>query len=509
MKKNSSIIHTSSGPLHGYVEDNVNKYLGIPYALPPTGNMRWKEPQLPICSHEVIDCTKYASAAPQITENNGPLKNYENINSSCNEDCLYLNIFSPVKKEKKLPVLFWLHGGGLIIGSGSNKLFDGSNLAKHGIIVVTINYRLGALGFMTHKQLAKESKHNSSGNYGLLDQIAALKWVKNNIEKFNGDPDNITLSGQSAGGICSSILASSPLCKNIISKVIILSATEETMQLVMPDSYGTIDSVYKNTEKLIDRLKIETDDILALRNIEYENIVKHTEHFDCIFHKPPEFQPVEDNYVLAEGGLNKAFAEKTIPYIPTIIGFTQDDGSLFAADLTLAEYQTWLKKTFKGKLYKSILNKFPAAEKSQVPENISKIFKMFAFILPTMRFADYMSEFSNVYVYSFNRKNDTQLGKDYGVAHTSELPYIFGNLDLVGINNNADKNISEDIMRYWINFIKTGTPNGNNTVTWPEFHKNNRKIIYLDSENSVGPLPEEKNSEYFNSIWNSQINISE
>ena len=210
-----------SGKLVG--EDSVKTFMGIPFAAAPVGELRWKAPQ-PVSPWEgVKECVANPASAIQ----NPPVpffawsEEFLIPPTPISEDCLYLNVWTDAEKsDEKRPVMVWIHGGGFTGGSGTVPLYDGEELAKKGIVVVTINYRLGVLGFLSHPELSKESDSGTSGNYGVLDQIAALKWVKNNISQFGGDPKNVTIAGQSAGSMSVNVLVSSPMAKGLFNKAI-------------------------------------------------------------------------------------------------------------------------------------------------------------------------------------------------------------------------------------------------------------------------------------------------
>ena len=224
------IVHLSSGSLRGYFQGTTAVFKGIPYAAPPVGDLRWREPQPPSPWPGVRDATKPGSACVQDPAGLGPFiqplaaaygASYETEPVSSSEDCLYLNVWAPTwPAQGSLPVMVWLHGGSNTLGSGSQSTYDGNSLAAHGVILVTINYRLGVMGFFSHPELTAESPHHSSGNYGLLDQLAALQWVKENIARFGGDPENVTLFGESAGAIDAAMLMASPLSAHLFHRVI-------------------------------------------------------------------------------------------------------------------------------------------------------------------------------------------------------------------------------------------------------------------------------------------------
>ena len=212
-------VKVEGGLVEGTVENGITVFKGIPFAAPPVGDLRWRPPQPVKSWNDVLKADRFCPACPQF---NIPMLGF--VNAGISEDCLYLNIWKPNDtSEERLPVIVWIYGGGFFIGSTSQSVTSGEQLTKKGIIVVSIAYRLGALGFLSHPDLTAESENNVSGNYGLLDQIAGLKWVQNNIEAFGGDPGNVTIFGESAGGQSVSMLAASPLAKGLFHRAICMS----------------------------------------------------------------------------------------------------------------------------------------------------------------------------------------------------------------------------------------------------------------------------------------------
>jgi para-nitrobenzyl esterase len=216
----SGIVKTDAGYLSGTNETDIRAYLGIPYAAPPTGYLRWRPPAAVKPWEGIRQAKEFVPACPQLVKGSSENQGLGNMS----EDCLYLNVWAPAKSpEEKLPVMVFIHGGAFVRGAGSLPLYNGSALARKGVVVVTLNYRLGALGFLTHPELAKESPNNTSGNYGLLDQQAALRWVQNNIAAFGGDPAYVTVFGESAGAVSVISLLASPQSKGLYSQAIVES----------------------------------------------------------------------------------------------------------------------------------------------------------------------------------------------------------------------------------------------------------------------------------------------
>ena len=220
-KAGLEVVGLDSGPISGVNNDGIWTYLGVPFASPPVGELRWREPQPVKSWKEVRECTEYGPVCPQIE---GSVEEGGVGDARASEDCLYLNVWTPAKtSSEKLPVMVWIHGGAYIKGAGSVPMYNGHNLAKEGVVLVTINYRLDSLGFLAHPLLSKESPKGVSGNYGLLDQIEALKWVKSNIESFGGDRERVTIFGESAGATSVCNLMASPVAEGLFQRAIVES----------------------------------------------------------------------------------------------------------------------------------------------------------------------------------------------------------------------------------------------------------------------------------------------
>jgi para-nitrobenzyl esterase len=256
-EKKPDVVQLDSGPISGKVEDGVHVFLGIPYAAPPIGELRWKPPQEIASWTQVRNSTDFGPSCPQPKQQD---------TGKFSEDCLYLNVWTTAEKpEKRLPVMVWIHGGAFNFGSASQPEYNGKNLAKKGVVVVTINYRLGPLGFLVHPLLSKESAHGTSGNYGLLDQIAALKWVQKNIAAFGGNPDRVTIFGQSAGSRSVSLLMMSPLSAGLFHRAIAESGGPIIgSEYLNPVFNGNMANVSRMGQKLASKLGCDkAEDVLA------------------------------------------------------------------------------------------------------------------------------------------------------------------------------------------------------------------------------------------------------
>ena len=418
--RRTSIVLLDSGPIRGKVEKGVRVYLGIPYAAAPVGENRWKAPQKVVPWKEVRTCTSFGFACPQAPSFILP-------KVALNEDCLNLNVWSPSNKpQDKLPVLVWIHGGKYCFGSADWPIYDGLPLAKKGVVVVSLNYRLGAFGFLVHK--------DGVGNCGLLDQIAALQWVQKNIAQFGGDPTRVTLFGESSGAASITALMVSDRAKGLFSRAICESGTIFSGEYILPKANGSLEQALSNGNQFARLLGCESTTLAELRKKSAQEIVEASKQFD--------FGPVYDGQVLPYDPMT-VFTSSKMASIPLLIGVTENEGSLFYQD---------------------------AYEAKQFAEN--------CFMKPAKFVAGCMER---AYFYVFSRIPPTQLGRKYGAFHAAELPYVFGSIDRAEGFTVEDEALSDMMMNYWVQFAKTGNPNNTSLPDWPEYHSETKAYVLFDS----------------------------
>ncbi|MBQ6577033.1 MAG: carboxylesterase family protein [Bacteroidales bacterium] len=418
VKREAPVITVEGGRIQGVVTEKpgVFAYKGIPYAAPPVGDLRWKAPQPVKPWDYVLKADDYGNASYQNEPSSRSaytMEFYWNGNPTFSEDCLYLNVWTPAPAEpgRNLPVAMWLHGGGYSQGWGFEKEMDGTEWAAKDVIMVTINYRLGIFGFMTHPLLAEENEHKVSGNYGLLDQIAALRWIKTNISQFGGDPENITVIGQSAGAASVQNLVASPLSKDLIAKAIIQSGGGLSDRPF--NRWVTTEEICQSTRELMDwagyttlekMRAASTEDIYRLANKYHE--------LTGLFART-ESGPVVDGYVLVKD-FNSAARANEISDIPYLTGYTRDD-----------------LDDMKGNISAFCLNREQAGDVT--------------------------------YAYQFARPlpSDGRKPASEGAFHSSDLWYTFKTLS----NSwrpftEGDYALSEHMLTAWTNFAKYGDPKG-------------------------------------------------
>lgn len=465
-EKKPDVIQLDSGPISGKVEDGVRIFSGIPYAAPPIGELRWKPPQKIASWTQVRNSTDFGPSCPQPKQQD---------TGKFSEDCLYLNVWTTAKKpDERLPVMVWIHGGAFNFGSASQPEYNGKNLAKKGVVIVTINYRLGPLGFLVHPLLSKESAHGTSGNYGLLDQIAALKWVQKNIAAFGGNPDRVTIFGQSAGSRSVTLQMISPLSTGLFHRAIAESGGPIIgSEYLNPVFNGNMANVSKMGQKLTSKLGCDkAEDVLAaMRAKSAQEIVTAADCKTSVFDEALFFAPVFDGWVLPKDPL-AAYSGGQQHDVPIIVGSTFNEGSFYLADekdLSVEKYKSFLKVRFADNSGKAF-EMFPAHKAKDVARAIDHFVTVAANAHPARFVAQSMErKKSKAYLYQFTRLPNTAMARKLGVHHGVELAYVFGNMNKSDGYNDTDIRLSHKMMDYWVSFAKTGNPNGKGLADWPAY----------------------------------------
>ncbi|MEN6439502.1 MAG: carboxylesterase/lipase family protein [Syntrophobacter sp.] len=464
--KKPDVINLDSGPISGTADGDVRIFLGIPYAAPPVGTLRWRPPREVAPWTEVRVCTAYGRSCPQPKQRD---------DGAFSEDCLYLNVWTPAQKtDSRLPVMVWIHGGAFNFGSGSLPEYNGRHLAQKGVVVVTLNYRLGPFGFLVHPLLSQESDHGTSGNYGLLDQIAALKWVRKNIAEFGGDPGRVTIFGQSAGSRSVSLQMISPLSAGLFHRAIAESGGPIIgSEYLNPVFNGDMANVSNMGRQLAARLGCDrAEDVLAaMRAKSAREILAAADCSTSVFDEGLFFAPVFDGWALPKNPL-AAYSGGKQHDVPIIVGSTRNEGTHYLVDetgLSVEKYKSFLKARFADHSLQAF-EMFPAYQDKDVAPAIDKVLTVGANAQPARLIAQSMElKKSNAYLYQFTRRPDTAIARKLGVHHGVEIPYIFGNLDKSDGYGGTDMKLSKEMMDYWVNFAKTGNPNGKDLVDWPAY----------------------------------------
>jgi para-nitrobenzyl esterase len=449
-----AVVETQSGKVAG-IAGAVRAFLGIPFAAPPVGALRWQPPQPAAPWSGVRDAAKFG---PDPMQAPGAVLRGPRID----EDCLTLNVWTPAKPGEKLPVMVWLFGGGFTAGSGSTPRTDGAALAAKGVVVVTVNYRVGVLGFLAHPELTAESPHRASGNYGLLDQIAALAWVRDNVAGFGGDPGKVTLFGVSAGGACVSLLLASPLAEGLVHQAILESAGSYRPLGVLADAEALGESVMGK-------------DLAALRRLPAAELVARTGKFN-----PPArgltvprlLRPIIDGYAVVHDEV-PAYLHGRYQQVPTIVGSNADEGGFFIDAMpikTAADYSAYMTRNF-GASTDAALAVYPAPDDAAVPGALAGVFGDTQFTYGARSIARAMARRQpKVFRYLFSHHPG---GRADPPMHSEEVQYVFGtyrfdNPD--GLEFTVQDNVvAEAMMGAWARFAQTGDPNGPGLAPWPAY----------------------------------------
>ena len=472
-------VKVNEGILEGYVEDGMRVFKGVPFAAPPIGDLRWKAPQAAESWEGVREAREYAPAPMQ----------GGNPAGGKSEDCLYLNIWSPAESSKdKLPVLVWIYGGGFSFGSTAEPVYDGSKLAKKGVVMVSIAYRVGQFGFLAHPELSAESEYGSSGNYGLLDQIAGLQWIKDNIAAFGGDPKKVTIFGESAGGISVSMLCASPLAKGLFQGAI--SQSGGSFGPTRPTSYpGENMKTLENAEKAgVEFMNsLGQTSIEDLRKLDAEALVPKGWGMGGAW-------PVVDGYVIPDDQF-KLYEAGNFNDVPVLIGYNSDEGLSFPTGCTPEEFIRNIHERF-GPYAVSLMEAYPVGG-DRIQRSARNLMRDAAFGWHTWSWARLQTKVGKapVYFYYFdqhaqNPEDSTTF--DYGSSHGMEVAYVFMNLDP---NNpqalDSDLFLSETMGTYWTNFAKYGDPNGETLTKWPVFSNKYPQVMCFGSDAYVDKVPDE------------------
>lgn len=469
----AQLVRTVSGVVKGSETEGVLSFRGIPFAAPPVGPLRWRPPAPPAPWTEVRNADQFSPICvqPGAYPDDAPPE-------PMNEDCLYLNIWAPSgAHDAPLPVMVWIYGGGLLNGSASTPLYAGDALAHHGVIVVTFNYRLGAFGFLAHPELSRESAYGGSGNYGLLDQLAALSWVQRNISAFGGDPGNVTVFGQSSGSISISALSSSPLARGLFHRAIGQSGgLFEPLDAAPQFGLAGAEQVGQAFAT-----RLGAPSLQALRSLPASAIAA----------QPFQPQPNVDGYVLRETPY-EALANGRANDIDLLVGSNAEEGLYFLSGRTVnaVNLDAVLREDFPGFIVSQIGHREPI--------NDSAARDAFISFESDMRFGWNMWAWARLHSAAGGRKTfyyrfaHTPAGQQ-GATHGAEMPYVFDHLDLYDAPwANSDRRLAETMISYWTNFARTGDPNGGGLPNWPSFESSKPSVVLINGEGvQVAAVPNE------------------
>lgn len=464
----------------------VAVFKGIPYAAPPVGENRWRPPQATSPRRGTRSATEFGPACIQPREDVPAWYRYIAASfgrdpalvpdlEATSEDCLRINIWTAnLGRDELRPVMIWIHGGANTSGSPAERTYDGANLARKGVVVVSFNYRLGVFGFLAHPALSAESEQGSSGNYALLDQIAALEWVRRNIAAFGGDPSRVTIFGESAGATNIAYLMSSPLTLGLFHRAISQSggyAVSEFHTLADAEAIG---------EQLAEGLGVErsANVVAALRAVGAEDL-------QAVAHETlaagPNL-PNVDGWVLPEAP-GRVFEKGHQASVPLMIGFNADEWTTlghYSPDVSLEAFRRELRSSY-GELADRALEIYPAGSDDEAAAMSARWQTDWWFACPSRFIADRMERLSvATFFYVFTRSLPVPGGDQLGAFHGAENPYVFDNLELeTWVPHGAyDRQLAELVSSYWVRFASRGDPNGGESPSWPSYSAESR--IYLE-----------------------------
>jgi para-nitrobenzyl esterase len=500
---NPLTIKTDKGKVEGLLttDGQVRAFKGIPYAAPPVGNLRWQAPQPAAKWHGVLSahdfghrCIQTNVSADMTFRDPGP-----------SEDCLTLNVWTPANAQPgSLPVMVWIYGGGFAAGTTSEPRQDGQFLAHRNVVIVSMNYRLGILGFFAHPALTAESPHHASGNYGLLDQAAALAWVKRNITAFGGDPSNITLFGESAGSFSVSSQMASPLSKNLIAKAI-----GESGGAFRSNSLGypalakaeQDDAVWAQTT-------FNTSNLSDLRKLSPDALVQAAEAKTTP--RPPRFGPDVDGYFLPQS-VPDIYAAGHQAHIPLLAGWNADEARAQVINApiqpTVASFTALATKDFADRA-PDFLAVYPATTDAEAVRSAGDYASDRFIIYSTWAWLEAQVKTGQAPVYRYRLDLGSPGDKFHpaaiGAFHSDDIEYVFGTLDSrqQATWRPEDRALSDQIQQYWTNFARTGDPNAPGLPTWPTYAPStNWQVMHLNNPSSAQPDTQRPRDLFLDSAW--------
>jgi para-nitrobenzyl esterase len=489
-------VQLDSGAVSGVAGSNsdVRVFRGIPYAAPPVGKLRWRAPQPALHWDGVRQADQFGAMCMQPTFRGATGGNNGAANPpKMSEDCLFLNVWTAASSAReRRPVMVWIHPGGYQTGSGSTPGYDGEALAKKGVVLVTINYRLGVLGFFSHPELTKESEHHASGNYALMDQAAALQWVQKNIAGFGGDPRRVTVFGDSAGSASISNLMGSPRVKGLFQRAIGESGAWMGLSLTptRTPSEAEQDGV-KMTETL------HTQSLEELRARPAEELLKAGR----------AGRPVIDGWFVPED-VGTIFAAGKQNDVPLLAGSNKDEGTFFLQPTTAEKYIQQVRTRF-GDQADAFLKLYPAGSDEEANASQLAAFRdELAFVMRVWTRAQTKTGHSRAFLFYFTHEPPPPTGATArggfgsGATHGSEAQYIFQNLLPPRAWTDLDHQVSDMLSSYWVNFATNGDPNGKGLAKWPAYDDKKTAVpMVLGDKAEVGPAPNQAQLAFFESVY--------
>ena len=500
-------VKTDHGKVLGVptTDGKVIAYKGIPYAAPPVGNLRWQPPQPPAKWKGTLNAASFGNHCAQ----SGSYPDMTFHDPGPSEDCLTLNVWTPAgAKPGSLPVMVWIYGGGFVTGSTSENRQDGQFLAHRNVVVVSMNYRLGIFGFFAHPELTAESPHHASGNYGLMDQTAAISWVKQNIKNFGGDPANLTIFGESAGSFAVSTLMASPLSKDLLTRAIGESGGAFSSSGLRYQPLAKVEQTDSDfaqsafhTTKLADLRKLSMDDLIKAAT------AKTTP-------APPRFGPDVDGYFLPQS-VADIYAAGQQAHIPLLAGWNADEARSSVLNAqpqpTVVIFTEQANKEF-GPRAQDFLIVYPASTDAEALTSAGDLASDRFIAYSTWRWIEAQTATGKapVYRYRFDLPNpgDQNHPASAGAFHSDDIEYVFGTIDSRpgAVWRPEDRKLSDQIGQYWTNFARTGDPNGATPTPdlphWPTYNAaDDWKVMHLDATSEAKPDAQRARYLFLQQVW--------
>jgi para-nitrobenzyl esterase len=474
-------ISITGGQISGADTGEVRTFFGVPFAAPPVGDLRWRSPQPGVPWTGVKDTRAFSPVCRQTAAW---------ISNPQSEDCLYLNIWTPEKAEK-LPVIVWIHGGGYFGGTGAQPLYDGTRLTKRGVIIVTINYRLGVFGFLATPELSAESPDHASGNQGILDQIAALHWVKANIAAFGGDPDRVTIMGESAGANSVVVLVASPAAKGLFQRAI-----AESGNYSVPLDTSENDRADRKVAEAEGQTFLKAQgaaSISDLRRMDADTLIRQS------------WAPrvIVDGHVLRED-MTTTYRNHRQNDVPILVGWNADEGKdlapeiLGTVDFTTANHSMLVGKLLGHKPSDALLAAYPGQTDAEAHASINRLTSDW-WGWRMGYWADLQAKAGSAkpYLYYFVHspaEPATPCGYGCQAGHGAEIPFVFDQLDQdPRVWGADDRQLADRLATYWTNFAKTGDPNDGALPAWPAFDGSDTSVLRIGTDEEIkrrGVLPD-------------------
>lgn len=471
-------VQVQGGTVEGYADNGLTIFKGIPFAAPPVGELRWKAPQPVVPWEGILETKEYSKGPAQM----GAPGNFS-------EDCLYLNIWTPARSAgEKLPVLVWIYGGGFAMGWTGDPNYDCEALARkalegegENVILASLNYRVGQIGFFSHPWLDAENPQGVSGNYGLLDQIAALKWIQDNIDKFGGDPSRVTIFGESAGGISVSMLCASPLAAGLFSGAVSESGGSfgPYRQTSYPgENMQTLQMAEADNQKVAEELGAGSlEELRALDPSAFSRFMMGAGGW-----------PIVDGYVIPDDQC-ELYSAGRFNDVNLLIGYNSDEGASFGFMGQGLSHEEGARQRYGEEYAAKLLEAYPVESDGTVGKTARDLMRDTAFGWHTWKWACYQTEKGTkpVYLYYFDQHPENPEGAPHGY----EVAYVFQHVNNPKAQDD-DFVLMDQMGEYWLNFARTGNPNGKGLPSWPQFSAQEHNTMYLMApEPFVGPVPSE------------------